>query len=139
MLKVVTVFILVGVFSSILVKAAGISKEECEAKGGKYCPGPKLKMCYLLLENKVSTFQEANDLCAKNGAEIVYVSMTDYSNFLKCGAKFPWAFPFTLFAKNPLPTEDKCLACTLTSVAELSTLSRCSIEGKANVVCEIKL
>ncbi|KAB7507619.1 hypothetical protein Anas_05415 [Armadillidium nasatum] len=136
MLKVVAVFILVGVFSSSLVNAA--AKEECEGKGGKYCPGPKIKMCYLILKEEVSSFQEATDLCAKNGAELYYVDMTDYSNFLNC-TKFPWDFPFTMFAKNPLPTEDKCLTCTLISVAELSIQSRCSIEGKAKVICEIKL
>ncbi|KAB7500400.1 hypothetical protein Anas_02980 [Armadillidium nasatum] len=94
MLKLATVFILVGVFSSSLVKAA--AKEECEAMRGKYCPGSKYEISM--------------------GFSVSYCSLR------------------ILFR-----TEDKCLFCTVTSLAEFTTLSGCYIKGKANVVCEIKL
>ncbi|KAB7507616.1 hypothetical protein Anas_05416 [Armadillidium nasatum] len=91
MQKVAIFFILAGVFSSNLANAG--TKEKCEEKGGKYCPG----------------------------------------------SGYPWSFPLTVFLRNPLPTSDKCLAFTAQSKAEFFTLSRCSLKGKAKVICEIHL
>ncbi|RXG72303.1 hypothetical protein Avbf_06113, partial [Armadillidium vulgare] len=82
MFKVILVFILAGVFFSNLANAGGISKEACERKGGKYCPGPKIKMCYLILKEEVSSFEEAADLCHKYDAELPVYSIIDYVNFL---------------------------------------------------------
>ncbi|KAL7632026.1 UNVERIFIED_CONTAM: hypothetical protein RMT77_017660 [Armadillidium vulgare] len=138
MLKVVIVLIVAGVFCSNLANAKGISKEKCEEKRGKYCPGPKMKECYLFLKEEVSSFQDAFDLCVKNGAELPYYSEIDYANLLNC-SKIPFEFPITVFVQNPLPTENKCLTATGISVMEFSTLSRCFIKGKARVVCEIPL
>ncbi|RXG60075.1 hypothetical protein Avbf_18091 [Armadillidium vulgare] len=138
MLKIIIVLIFAGVFCSNLANADGISKELCEKKGGKYCPGQKVKECYLFLKEEVSRWQDAVDLCDKYGAELPYMDMTDYDNLLKC-TKIPWKYPMTAFARNPLPTDDKCIVATATSVTEFSTLSRCSIEGKAKVICEIRI
>ncbi|RXG52270.1 hypothetical protein Avbf_19067 [Armadillidium vulgare] len=44
----------------------------------------KLRSVNLLLKEEVSTWQDAVDLCDKYEAELVYVSMIDYDNFLKC-------------------------------------------------------
>ncbi|KAB7507618.1 hypothetical protein Anas_05414 [Armadillidium nasatum] len=54
------------------------AKGECERKGGKYCPGPKIKVCYLFLKEEVSSFQEAADLCDKYDAEFPVMSIRDY-------------------------------------------------------------
>ncbi|KAB7501919.1 hypothetical protein Anas_14236 [Armadillidium nasatum] len=86
MFKVILVFIVAGVFSSNLANAGGISKGECERKGGKYCPGPKIKECYLILKEEVSSFEEAADLCEKYDAELPAYSVIDYANFLNCEA-----------------------------------------------------
>ncbi|KAL7640493.1 UNVERIFIED_CONTAM: hypothetical protein RMT77_008768 [Armadillidium vulgare] len=139
MFKVILVFILAGMFFSNLANAGGISKGECERKGGNYCPGPKYKVCYLILKEEVSSFQEAEDLCDKYDAELPMYSIIDYANFLNCGLKLPWQFPFNVFARNPLPTKDKCLAFTFVGLNEHTEYSRCSIEGKAKVACEIPL
>ncbi|KAL7632027.1 UNVERIFIED_CONTAM: hypothetical protein RMT77_017661 [Armadillidium vulgare] len=138
MLKVVIVLIVAGVFCSNLANAKGISKEKCEEKGGKYCPGPKMKECYLFLKEEVSSFQDAFDLCVKNGAELPYYSITDYANLLNC-SKIPWEFPYTMFFRNPLPTQDKCLTVTRMSVMEITSQNLCFIKGKAKVGCEIPL
>ncbi|KAL7640487.1 UNVERIFIED_CONTAM: hypothetical protein RMT77_008762 [Armadillidium vulgare] len=92
----------------------------------------------IFLKEEVSTWQDADDICDKYEAELPYVSMTDYENFLKC-TKFPWNFPFNVFVRNPLPTDDECIVATVTSLTEFSTLSRCSIKGEAKVICEIHL
>ncbi|RXG72304.1 hypothetical protein Avbf_06111 [Armadillidium vulgare] len=63
-----------------LIKAKG----ECERKGGNYCPGPKYKVCYLILKEEVSSFEEAEDLCDKYDAELPMYSIIDYANFLNC-------------------------------------------------------
>ncbi|KAL7640492.1 UNVERIFIED_CONTAM: hypothetical protein RMT77_008767 [Armadillidium vulgare] len=139
MFKVILVFIVAGAFSSNLANAEGISKGECERKGGKYCPGPKYKVCYLILKEEVSSFQEAVDLCDEYDAELPMYSVIDYANFLNCGLKFPWEFPFNVFVRNPLPTKDKCLVFTLVGFNEHTEYSRCSTEGKAKVICEIPL
>ncbi|KAL7632028.1 UNVERIFIED_CONTAM: hypothetical protein RMT77_017662 [Armadillidium vulgare] len=138
MQKVAIFFILAGVLSSNLANAGSISKAKCEEKGGKYCPGLKVKECYINLKEEVSSYEEAVDACEERGAVVPYMNMTDYSNYLKC-CGYPWSFPLTVFLRNPLPTEDKCLAFTAQSKAEFFTLSSCSIKGKANVVCEIHL
>ncbi|KAL7640488.1 UNVERIFIED_CONTAM: hypothetical protein RMT77_008763 [Armadillidium vulgare] len=138
MFKVILVFVLAGVFFSNLANAGGISKEACERKGGKYCPGPKIKVCYLFLKEEVSSFKDAADLCDKYDAGLPGYSIIDYVNFLNC-TKFPWEFPFNIFERNPLPTKDKCLVSTVLGLAAYTTLSRCSIEGKAKVICEIPL
>ncbi|KAB7507617.1 hypothetical protein Anas_05417 [Armadillidium nasatum] len=138
MLKIIIVLIVAGVFCSNLANAKGISKEKCEEKGGKYCPGPKVKECYLFLKEEVSSFQDAFDLCVKNGAELPYYTITDYTNLLNC-SKIPWEFPYTMFFKNPLPTGDKCLTATRISLMEITTQNHCSIKGKAKVGCEIPL
>ncbi|KAB7507621.1 hypothetical protein Anas_05413 [Armadillidium nasatum] len=138
MFKAILMFFLALVFSSNLANAGGISKEECERKGGKYCPGPKIKVCYLILKEEVSSFEEAADLCDKYDAELPGYSIKDYVNFLNC-TKLPWEFPFNIFERNPLPTKNKCLVSTVVGVAEYTTLNRCSIEGKAKVMCEIPL
>ncbi|KAB7501152.1 hypothetical protein Anas_13563 [Armadillidium nasatum] len=134
MFKVILVFIVAGVFSSNLANAdGGISKRECERKGGKYCPGPEMKMCYLILKEEVSSFEEAVDLCDEYDAELPAYSVIDFGNFLNCGVKTPWVFPFNVFARNPLPTKDKCLVFTVVGLNEHTEYSRCSVEGKAKV------
>ncbi|RXG62689.1 hypothetical protein Avbf_15789, partial [Armadillidium vulgare] len=89
-----------------------------------------MKVCYFFLKEEVSSFQEAVDLCDEYDSQLPIESIIDYVNFLNC-TKFPWEFPFNIFERNPLPTKDKCLAFMLVGVAEYTTLSRCSIKGKA--------
>ncbi|KAL7640368.1 UNVERIFIED_CONTAM: hypothetical protein RMT77_008641 [Armadillidium vulgare] len=128
--------IFVGVFSNRLKSRLGFTKEECEAKGGKFCPGQEYRECYIYLNETVSTYEEAEDLCAKKEAMLPYFSFKDYSNFLNC-TEFPWPHPFKVFLQNSLPTSDKCLDTTFIDVSELISDTRCSLDDKINVICEI--
>ncbi|RXG56945.1 hypothetical protein Avbf_01673 [Armadillidium vulgare] len=85
--------IFVGVFSNRLKSRLGFTKEGCEAKGGKFCPGTEV----------------------------------------------PWPHPWKLFLQNSLPTSDKCLDTTVIDVPELISDTRCSLDDKINVICEIPL
>ncbi|KAL7640367.1 UNVERIFIED_CONTAM: hypothetical protein RMT77_008640 [Armadillidium vulgare] len=128
--------IFVGVFSNRLKNRLGFTKEECEAKGGSFCPGQEYRECYIFLNETVSTYEEATDLCAKKEAMLPYYSFKDYSNALNC-TKFPWPLPFSAFLQNSLPTSVKCLATTFLDVPELITDTRCKLDDKINVICEI--
>ncbi|RXG55998.1 hypothetical protein Avbf_16887 [Armadillidium vulgare] len=100
------------------------AKEGCEAKGGKFCPGEEYRECYIFLDEKVSTYEEAEDLCAKKEAMLPYYSFKDYSNLLNC-TEVPGS-SLELFLQNSLPTSDKCLDTTVIDVPELISDTRCS-------------
>ncbi|KAL7640365.1 UNVERIFIED_CONTAM: hypothetical protein RMT77_008638 [Armadillidium vulgare] len=136
MLKAVIFLIFAGLILINYGNADGITKEECIRKGGSYCPGKKYRECYFTLKEEVSTYEEAVNLCAKKGAVIPHISLSDYANFLNC-TKFPWKFPFVMFLQPSLPTSDKCITATYMDISEFTALSRCSLQTKAKVVCEI--
>ncbi|RXG53135.1 hypothetical protein Avbf_18329, partial [Armadillidium vulgare] len=96
--------IFVGVFSNRLKNRLGFTKEECEAKGGSFCPGQEYRECYIFLNETVLNF---------------------------------WPLPFSAFLQNSLPTSDKCLDTTVIDVPELISDTRCSLDDKINVICEI--
>ncbi|RXG56952.1 hypothetical protein Avbf_10292, partial [Armadillidium vulgare] len=86
-------------------------KKECEKRGGRYCLSAG--MCYFSLNETVSTYKEASDLCAAKDATPPFLNIADYA--------------------------DECVAVTLMDADEFSVLNRCSLEGKGHVICEIKL
>lgn len=60
------------------------AKEDCEAKGGSYCPNTGFGDCFFFLKEKVSTYQEASDLCSKMDSRIPRYSFKAYSSLLNC-------------------------------------------------------
>ncbi|KAB7494505.1 hypothetical protein Anas_00373, partial [Armadillidium nasatum] len=128
MLKLIIIIgvIFVGVFSNRLKSRLGFTREECEAKRGKFCPGQEYRECYIFLDEKVSTYEEAADLCAKNEAMLPYYS-----------TEYPWPHPFKIFLQNSLPTPEQCLATTVFEVSQVITEALCKLDDKINVICEI--
>ncbi|KAL7640481.1 UNVERIFIED_CONTAM: hypothetical protein RMT77_008756 [Armadillidium vulgare] len=137
MLKMkITVFLAV-VICIVMISAEKISKEECEKRGGRYCLSAG--MCYFSLNETVSTYKEASDLCAAKDATPPFLNIADYVNFIDCRGGFPFELPSTLFLLPFLHRADECVAITLMDADEFSVLNRCSLEGKGHVICEIKL
>ncbi|RXG55962.1 hypothetical protein Avbf_06726 [Armadillidium vulgare] len=59
---------------------------------------------------------------------VIFVGV--FSNRLKSRLGFT-------FLQNSLPTSDKCLDTTVIDVPELISDTRCSLDDKINVICEI--
>ncbi|KAB7494517.1 hypothetical protein Anas_00372 [Armadillidium nasatum] len=71
------------------------------------------------------------------GAIFVGVFSNRLKSRLGFSTEYPWPHPFKAFLQNSLPTADKCLATTFIDVSELISDSRCELDDKINVICEI--
>ncbi|RXG57422.1 hypothetical protein Avbf_11687 [Armadillidium vulgare] len=123
------------------------TKEECEKRGGKYCISAG--MCYFSLNETVSVYKEAADLCAAKGGTVPFFNMADYANYrevlvrdfffkFNSAGGFPWGYPVTIFLLPFLRRPEECVAITFMETDEFSVLNRCTYESTVHIVCEIK-
>ncbi|RXG52883.1 hypothetical protein Avbf_15212 [Armadillidium vulgare] len=136
MLKLIIKVFLIAVICFGINNAKKITKEECEKRGGKYCLSAG--MCYFSLNETVSIYKEAADLCAAKGGTVPFLNMADYANYRNCAGGFPWGYPVTIFLLPYLHRPEECVAITFMETDEFTVLNRCTYESTVHIVCEIK-
>ncbi|RXG68749.1 hypothetical protein Avbf_01092 [Armadillidium vulgare] len=138
MLKLIIGVFLIAVPCIGINNGENITKKECEKRGGKYCLSAG--MCYFSLNETVSSYKEAADLCAAKGGTVPFFNIADYANYIKCTGGFPWGYPTTMFLLPFLPDKsENCVSITFIEMDQFTVLNRCSYESKVHVACEIKL
>ncbi|KAL7636951.1 UNVERIFIED_CONTAM: hypothetical protein RMT77_012711 [Armadillidium vulgare] len=140
MLKlIIRVFLIAAIFIGINNADKSTKEEICKKRGGKYCCLSGI--CYLSLNETVSTYKEASDLCAKKGATIPSFNIADYAKYRYCFGDFPWKYPLTIFFL-PLALFDvgsHCVSMHFIKRGEFTQTLRCSYETPVHVLCVIKL
>ncbi|KAL7637062.1 UNVERIFIED_CONTAM: hypothetical protein RMT77_012820 [Armadillidium vulgare] len=138
MLKlIIRVFLIAAIFIGIN-NADKSTKEESKKRGGKYCCLSGI--CYLYLNETVSTYKEASDLCAAKGTTIPSFSWADNVKYRYCFGDFPWKYPLTIFfLRDDNDVENLCLSMHFVDRGDIILMLRCSYETPVHVLCVIKV
>ncbi|KAL7637026.1 UNVERIFIED_CONTAM: hypothetical protein RMT77_012784 [Armadillidium vulgare] len=139
MLKlIIRVFLIAAIFIGINNADKSTKEEICKKRGGKYCCLSGI--CYLSLNETVSTYKEASDLCAKKGATIPSFSMADNVKYRYCFGDFPWKYPLTIFfLPYDYDVQNHCVSMHFVKRGEFILTLRCNYETPVHVLCKIKL
>ncbi|KAL7640622.1 UNVERIFIED_CONTAM: hypothetical protein RMT77_008897 [Armadillidium vulgare] len=128
--------IILVIGSILLTVTKGITKDECDKRGGCLCFYQNNWVCFLRLNETAQYHDEAEEHCDDVKAELLtFTSDRDASLRRFCDGRC-WPYPYEVFYQ--VEGDDSCgLLFIRESKSDYQFHIECNSSSKVNVVCEI--